>query len=399
MARHDPSPADAVWCAIPVHNNRETLRRVAEECRSILRNVVVVDDGSTDADPAQLLAGLDLVVLRHDRNRGKGEAILTASRYIEQHGGLFMITLDADGQHLPRDMAKFLPLLQEDDPAIVIGCRNFNTDNVPGSSRFGRSFANFWLLVETGEVIGDCQSGFRAYPVRHLNRLRFKGAHYDFEAEVLARGAWGGLPLRMVDIDVIYPKRSERVSSFRPFLDNLRLTRIHSMLVGRRMVPLRHERLVERKKDPELSLVRHPGKVLRKLVMESATPQGLALSAAVGLFIAVLPIPFFHSVIILFFAMRLNLNKIVALNIQHLAMPPLVPALCIELGYYIRHGRWLTELSFATVFQQFSSRFYEWFIGSLFIAPLAALLAGCAIYLSAAAIKRIRSLDASKEGC
>jgi len=399
MARHDHLPADAVWCAIPVYNNRETVRRVAEECRSILRNVVVVDDGSSDADAAQLLAGLDLVVLRHDRNRGKGEAILTASRYIEQRGGLFMITVDADGQHLPRDMVKFLPLLQVDDPAIVIGCRNFDTDNVPASSRFGRSFANFWLLVETGVVIGDCQSGFRAYPVRYLNRLRFKGAHYDFEAEVLARGAWGGLALRMVDIDVIYPKRAERVSSFKPFLDNLRLTRIHSMLVGRRMLPLGHERLVERKKDPELSLVRHPGKVLRKLVTESATPQGLALSAAVGLFIAVLPIPFFHSVVILFFAIRLNLNKIVALNIQHLAMPPVVPALCIELGYYIRHGRWLTELSFATVFQQFSSRFYEWFIGSLFIAPLAALLAGCVIYLSAATIKKIRCTDAAKEGC
>jgi uncharacterized protein (DUF2062 family) len=248
-------------------------------------------------------------------------------------------------------------------------------------------------------VIRDCQSGFRAYPVRHLNRLRFKGAHYDFEAEVLARGAWGGLTLKMVDVDVIYPKPEERVSSFKPFLDNLRLTGIHSMLVGRRMVPLRHEQLVKRKREPELSLVRHPGKVLRKLLMESATPEGLALSAAVGLFIAVLPIPFLHSVIILFFAMRLNLNKIVALNIQHLATPPVMPALCIELGYYFRHGRWLTDLSFETVFRQFSSRFFEWFLGSLFIAPLAALFIGAAVYLSAATIRKIRCSHASKDGC
>lgn len=399
MQHDDLVPEGAVWCAIPVYNNRETVRRVAQECRGILRNVLVVDDGSTDADVTELLAGLDVTVLTHGRNLGKGEAILTAARFIQDRGGAYMITIDADGQHLPSDLQKFMPLLRLDDPAIVIGCRNFNTDNVPGSSRFGRSFANFWLLVETGMVVRDCQSGFRAYPVRYLNRLRFKGAHYDFEAEVLARGAWGGLALRMVDIDVIYPKPEERVSSFKPIRDNLRLTRIHSMLVGRRMVPLRHEQLVEREKAPELSLMRHPGKVLRMLVMESATPEGLALSAAVGLFIAVLPIPFLHSVIILFFAMRLNLNKIVALNIQHLAMPPVMPALCIEVGYYIRHGRWLTELSFATVFQQFSSRFYEWFIGSLFIAPLAALLVGCAMYTSAAAIKKFRCAHGSKNGC
>jgi glycosyltransferase involved in cell wall biosynthesis len=399
MPHADPVPADAVWCVIPVFNNRETVRKVAEDCRALLGKVLVVDDGSTDADLTELLAGLDVTLVSHGENQGKGEAILTASRYIEDHGGDYMITIDADGQHLPRDLEKFLPLLRTDDPAIVIGCRNFDTVNVPGSSRFGRSFANFWLLVETGVVVRDCQSGFRAYPVRHLNRLRFKGAHYDFEAEVLARGAWGGLALRMVDIDVIYPKPEERVSSFRPFLDNLRFTGIHSMLVGRRMVPFRHQQLVERKREPELSLVRHPGKVLRKLLMESATPQGLALSAAVGLFIAVLPIPFLHSVIILFFAMRFNLNKIVALNIQHLAMPPVVPALCIELGYYFRHGRWLTDLSFETVFRQFSSRFFEWFLGSLFIAPLAALFIGAVVYLSAATIRKIRCSHASKDGC
>ena len=399
MQRGDLVPDNAVWCAIPVYNNRETVRRVAQACRAVLRNVLVVDDGSTDAVLTELLAGLDVTLVSHGENRGKGEAILSASRFIEDHGGEYMITIDADGQHLPRDLEKFLPHLLRDDPAIVIGCRDFNTDNVPRSSRFGRSFANFWLLVETGVAVRDCQSGFRAYPVRSLNRLRFKGAHYDFEAEVLARGAWGGLPLKMVDIDVIYPKPEERVSSFKPFLDNLRLTGIHSMLVGRRMVPLRHEQLVERKIGPELSLVRHPGKVLRKLLLESATPEGLALSAAVGLFIAVLPIPFLHSVIILFFAMRFGLNKIVALNIQHLAMPPVMPALCIELGFYLRHGRWLTDLSFETVFRQFSSRFFEWFIGSLFIAPLAALVVGTAVYLSAATIRKIRCSHASKDGC
>ena len=121
-------------------------------------------------------SGLDVVLLKHGKNLGKGAAILTASRYIEGRGGTYMITVDADGQHDPRDMEQFFPLMLESDARLIIGCRDFNTDNVPASSRFGRKFANFWLKAETGCTIDDCQSGFRAYPVRYLNQLRFKGS-------------------------------------------------------------------------------------------------------------------------------------------------------------------------------------------------------------------------------
>lgn len=391
---------ESVWCAVPVYNNRQTIRQVVAECREILSHVVVIDDGSTDANLGELLAGLDVVLLQHEKNLGKGEALLTASRYIEAQGGEYMITIDADGQHLPRDIRKFLPLLHEADrPGIIIGCRDFNTANVPAASRFGRSFANFWLLVETGKLVGDCQSGFRAYPVHLLNQLVFKGSRYDFEAEVLAKAAWAGLTLKTVAIEVVYPKPEERVSSFKPFLDNLRLTRIHTMLVGRRLLPFGHKKLVEQQSRLDISLLRHPMVVLKMLLKESATPEGLALSAAVGMFIAVLPILFMHSIVIFYFALRFNLNKIVTLNVQHLAMPPFVPALCIEVGYYLRHGHWLTDLSFSTVFQQFSARFYEWFLGSLIIAPLAALLAGAVMYVTAAIIKKVWFVHATKEGC
>lgn len=384
---------DALWCTVPVYNNKETVREVVAQCRALVPNVVVVDDGSTDAELSELLACLDVMVLSHEVNRGKGAAILTASRFIEEQGGRFMVTIDADGQHFPQDISSFLPLLQEDDPAIVIGCRDFNTANVPKSSRFGRSFANFWLLVETGVVVSDCQSGFRAYPVRYLNRLRFKGSRYDFEAEVLARAAWAGLALRCVAISVLYPKPEERVSSFRPFLDNLRLTRIHSMLVGRRLLPLPHERLVPKKTRLDLSLLRHPGQVLRLLLKENATPEGLALAAGVGMFLAVLPILFAHTAVILYVAVRFNLNKLVSLNVQHLAMPPLMPVLCIEVGYFFRHGHWLTEISYATIFQQFPSRLFEWLLGSLLVAPVAAVLVAGLMYAAAVMVRKWRSAD------
>ncbi len=398
MLQNKPEEQGRIWAALPVYNNAGTLRAVAERCRGIVEHVVVVDDGSTDCDVAGVLGGLDVVVLKHERNLGKGQAILTASRFIEQQGGVYMITIDTDGQHDPADMNRIFPLIEESDSRLVIGCRDFNTENVPSSSKFGRKFANFWLKAETGVSVDDCQSGFRAYPVRHLNRLCFKGSRYDFEAEVLAKAAWAGLELATVPISVRYPRREERVSHFRPFLDNLRLTRIHSMLVGRRLLPIPHTHLVERPKT-SMSLLRHPGKVLKMLLQENATPEGLAMSAAIGVFLAVLPLLFVHTIVILYVSLRLNLNKIVSLNVQHIAMPPFVPAVCIELGYYLRHGRWLTDLSFATVFAQFSSRLYEWLLGSLIVAPVLAAVIGGIVFVSAAVIRKARCSYAAKEGC
>lgn len=398
MPQSNILPKEQIWCAVPVFNNAATVRAVVAGCRSIMKNIIVIDDGSTDADVSALLSGLDVTVLRHEKNLGKGQAILTASRHIEQHGGEYMITIDADGQHDPRDIETFFPLMREGGSELIIGSRDFDTENVPASSRFGRSFANFWLKVETGRTVDDCQSGFRAYPVRYLNQLRFKGNRYDFEAEVLAKAAWAGLALITVPIKVMYPKPGERVSSFKPFLDNLRLTRIHSMLVGRRLIPLPHKKLVRDPAAFDLSLLRHPAKVLKMLVLENATPEGLAMSAAIGIFLAVLPILFMHTLVILYVSVRLNLNKMVALNVQHLAMPPFIPALCIEVGYYLRHGAWLTDLSFKTVFEQFSSRLYEWFLGSLIVGPLAAVLAGGLVYIAAIVIKRVRCANVAKEG-
>ena len=392
LKHSDFTSNDRLWCAVPVYNNKETVRSVVEGCLSMLKNVLVVDDGSTDADVSELLSGLDVVVLKHKKNMGKGKAILTASGYIEDHDGIYMVTIDADGQHNPEDIRKFIPLMLEDDKSMIIGCRNFDTENVPDSSRFGRKFANFWLRVETGVHVDDCQSGFRAYPVKYLNQFRIRGLRYDFEADVLARFAWAGLELKTVDIDVRYPPREERISHFKPFLDNLRISHVHVMLIARRLLPIPHKRLVAREK-PNLKLMFHPMKVLKKLLREHATPGGLAAAAAVGIFFAVLPLIFVHTLVILYITSRLNLNKFVAVNVQHICMPPFVPALCIEVGYFMRNGQWLSDISFATIFNQFSDRLLEWFLGSLVIAPIGAVLAATAVYFTASALRARQTIS------
>jgi uncharacterized protein (DUF2062 family) len=377
---------DRTWVVIPVYNNRDTVRSVALACREQLPRVVVVDDGSTDTDVGALLGDVDVRVLKHTRNSGKGQAILTALRYVREQGGEFMITLDADGQHHPSDIPRFLEVLKEHPAAIVIGARRMEGPNIPGSSRFGMRFSDFWLRVETGVAMRDTQSGFRAYPVAALSALSLAGNRYDFEVEVLAKASWAGLAVHSVEIGVTYAERGRRVSHFKPFLDNLRISHMHAKLVGRRLLPWPHRQLVQRAEDSPLMLLRHPVRFFRGLLLEHATPAELGAAAAVGTFIATLPLISFHTVAILYVATRLHLNRVMAFAIQNLCMPPVVPFVCVELGYRMRHGHWLTEMTRENWVNQAPQRVWEWFLGSLVAAPVIALVTGLLVFGIAACL-------------
>lgn len=378
----------SVWGAIPVYNNASTVRNVVQETRRYLNQVIVVDDGSTDGNVAEILAGTETTVLSHASNRGKGAALMTALEHVQSHGGTYMITLDGDGQHLPDDIPKFLDLLT-DDPAIVIGWRDFETADVPESSRFGRRFSNFWIWMETGLSLHDTQSGFRAYPVECVSALHLRGTRYDFEIEVLAKAAWAGIELKEISIGVVYSEDTIRRSSFRPFLDNLRISLMHSRLAGRRLLPWPHRKMVKGKKGEaaaSLSLLRHPVEFAKRLMRENATPAGLALAAAAGSFLAVLPLVGLHTLAIIYVTMRLHLNRIMALAIQNLYVPPFMPFACIEIGHYMRYGRWWTDFSWDTLVVDVHHRLLEWLLGSLILAPLSAAITGAVVFVIASAV-------------
>ncbi|MEI6514651.1 MAG: DUF2062 domain-containing protein [bacterium] len=381
-----------VWVVIPVYNNGATVREVGLGCLRELPNVVVVDDGSTDVDVAALFAGTRITVLKHDTNQGKGRAILTGLRYVGGRGGEFIITVDADGQHHPSDIPKFLPVIAAHPEAIVIGARNMDVPNVPWASRFGLKFSDFWVRLETGLQVRDTQSGFRAYPVKYIQQLAFFSARYDFEIEVLVRAAWAGLSVKTVDISVTYPEKGKRISHFRPYLDNLRFSYRHMVLVMRRLIPWPHRQLVKRESEELRMFLRHPTKFLRKMLSEHASPAELGMAAGVGVFLATLPILALHTVVIIYVTTRLRLNRVMAVAIQNLCMPPVVPFLCMELGYFMRHGKWLTDMTRETWVTQAPQRLWEWLLGSLIAAPVLGVIIGFLVYGVAAWLGRKKSV-------
>jgi uncharacterized protein (DUF2062 family) len=189
-----------------------------------------------------------------------------------------------------------------------------------------------------------------------------------------------------IPVKVHYPPKEERVSHFKPLADNLRISLLNTRLTFRAVMPVPQKKYARDGKGGITPL--RPLRSLRILLADDATPKSLALGAAVGMGLGTLPLVGLHSILIVLIAGALKLNKIAGLAVSQLCMPPFVPALCVEAGYYLRHNRFLTEISLQTLGYEALERIWEWVLGSLVLAPVFASLCGGAVWALAAVARR-----------
>ncbi len=228
------------WIAVPVFNHSVKLAGIVDAILKTCPNLVIIDDGSTDADLGKMLSGRSLELISHGKNLGKGRAIITAADFIASKGGEYMITIDADGQHRPEEISLFLESLHGSREKFIIGARDFNNQPIPLPSRLGRRISNFLVKVETRRELKDTQSGFRAYPVSLFSRITCKSSGFSFETEIIVRAIWKGYDVSEIDISVDYPRGKERVSHFGFFKDNIRILLLHCRLIFEMMLRLFH---------------------------------------------------------------------------------------------------------------------------------------------------------------
>ena len=111
------------------------------------------------------------------------------------------------------------------------------------------------------------------------------------------------------------------------------------------------------------------------------------MAAGVGMFIGTLPIFSLHTITIIYISIKLRLNKMLSVNMQHLCIPPFIPIACIGIGHYVLNGRWLKTASVETMLKEIDSRIFEWVLGSLVLAPVNALFFAGITYVIAAVIR------------
>ncbi len=206
---------------MPVYNEAQTLSGVLDAVRARFRGeVLVVDDGSTDATSRILEDRNDVTVIRHPENRGYGRALAEGFAWAAANDVNCIITMDCDGQHEPRHIPEFITAL-EDGSDIISGSRY-----LPGSASTGvappeRQRVNREVTAFVNELTGwgitDAFCGFKAYRMSALRELHLHEPGYAMPLELWVRAYVAGLKVREIPVERIY---CDRDRSFGAGLDD-----------------------------------------------------------------------------------------------------------------------------------------------------------------------------------
>ncbi len=209
-----------VLVVIPAYNEANSIGAVVTAARRYLP-VLVVDDGSTDGT-APVAAAAEATVLRQQPNQGKGAALRAGFRHALAAGYEAVITLDADGQHDPDEIPRFLDCYATTQADLIIGARAF--DRMPPVRRLANTLGRLSFSWAVGRPIPDNQSGYRLLTRRLLERaLTGRETGFEFEVEVIVLCLEAGYRLEWVPIRTLY---AGETSHIRPLHHVIQFTRL-----------------------------------------------------------------------------------------------------------------------------------------------------------------------------
>ncbi len=205
---------------IPAYNASDTISELIRRISSHFaqQDIIVVDDGSEDQTYEKAIV-TDAVVLKHPRNKGKGEALKTGFNYATEKGYNNVITMDADLQHDPVFIQSFVHRVQSTSADIVVGTREMNLKIMPFLNLLTNRLTSIIVSVFTGKIIKDTQSGYRLTNVKVFGSLDLKSKKYDLESEILLKAARKGFEIDSIWISTIYAGGKSFIS---PLADTLR---------------------------------------------------------------------------------------------------------------------------------------------------------------------------------
>lgn len=196
--------------------------------------IVIVNDGSDESrQPLFDRLSEHATVLTHSVNRGKGAALKTALRFVQEHyaANEGVITVDADGQHLPADIVRVAEAWEAAPEKLVLGSRRF-TGKVPFKSRAGNAITRFVFGLSTGVKVFDTQTGLRAFGVFRIPMmLSMKGDRYEYEINVLLYATRHRIPIEEVWIETVYIEDNAS-SHFHPVRDAWRIYKMILLFVA-----------------------------------------------------------------------------------------------------------------------------------------------------------------------
>lgn len=207
-----------VCIIIPTYNESNAIGKIIQQIRQQGKQVVVIDDGSTDAT-AQISQDYGATVLRNSKNQGKGFSLIRGLRYTLDNNFDAAITMDGDGQHCPEDIPHFVRRAGTSEAGIIIGNRMHNPQKMPIIRILTNKFISWFISKMIKQKIPDTQCGFRLIKRDLLTKIKFTTQRFETESEKLIQASRLGYKIESMPIKTIYQKEKSKID---PFLDTLR---------------------------------------------------------------------------------------------------------------------------------------------------------------------------------
>jgi polyprenyl-phospho-N-acetylgalactosaminyl synthase len=196
------------FVVVPAYNEAPLLGAVIGGLAATFRNIVVVDDGSSD-DTGAVLSGLPVTVVKHHINLGQGASLQTGITFALERGASYVVTFDADGQHRPEDALAALRVLDQGGCDIVCGSRFLGTaSNVPRLRRVILRAAVGLANLTSGSRMTDTHNGLRALSRAAASCLDISQSGMAHASEIISQLREHNMVIREVPVQILYTEYS-----------------------------------------------------------------------------------------------------------------------------------------------------------------------------------------------
>lgn len=209
---------------IPAYLEEKRIRSVVKKVLQYIQPVIVIDDGSPDKTSVEA-SSAGAIVIKHEKNFGKGTALNTGFAYAMKNNFDYVITMDADGQHDPGDIPRFIEEFRRTGVAALVGSRMADLRRMPLARKLTNIVMSWYLSRQMGQHVPDTQSGFRLYSAQTLPFLATESRKYAAESETLLRLALNKIKIGSVPITVIYADEKSKINPIKDTIRFLAMTR------------------------------------------------------------------------------------------------------------------------------------------------------------------------------
>ncbi len=196
------------YLILPAYNEAASIGNVVREVREVYANVLVVDDGSTDATGEQARAA-GATVLCHPANRGQGAALQTGITYALHCGAELLVTFDSDGQHRVEDIPALLEPIERGEAEVALGSRFLgSTHDMPRLRSGLLRCAILFTWAVSGARLTDAHNGLRAFSRHAAEKVDIQLDRMAHASEIIDQIRRMGVEYREVPVEIRYTEYS-----------------------------------------------------------------------------------------------------------------------------------------------------------------------------------------------